>query len=104
MACAGAGHPRLAQGRSYFRHFLDSREQALLIVLLWSEVGPRGGGTFIAPDSVGVVARYLAERPEGADPGAFGDLIGECREFMELTGPPGTLAIMHSVHAARLLQ
>ena len=30
---------------SYFRHFLDSREQALLTVLLWSDVAPRGGGT-----------------------------------------------------------
>ena len=80
---------------SYFRHFLDSREQALLTVLLWSEVAPRGGGTFIAPDSVGVIARYLAARPEGASPGAFGDLIHECREFVELTGPPGTLVILH---------
>ena len=80
---------------SYFRHFLDSREQALLVVLLWSDVAPRGGGTFIAPDSVPVVARYLAQRPQGAGPGEFGDLVHECREFMELTGPCGTLAILH---------
>ena len=79
---------------SYFRHFLDSREQALLVVLLWSDVAPRGGGTFIAPDSVPVVARYLAQRPQGAGPGEFGDLVHECREFMELTGPCGTLAIL----------
>ena len=80
---------------SYFRHFLDSREQALLTVLLWSDVPARGGGTFIAPDSVGVVARYLADRPDGASPGAFAELIRECREFVELTGPPGTLVILH---------
>ena len=80
---------------SYFRHFLDSREQALLVVLLWSDVAPRGGGTFIAPDSVPVVARYLAQRPWGAGPGDFGDLVHECREFMELTGPCGTLAVLH---------
>ena len=80
---------------SYFRHFLDSREQALLVVLLWSDVAPRGGGTFFAPDSVPVVARYLAQRPRGAGPGEFGDLVHECREFMELTGPCGTLAILH---------
>ena len=80
---------------SYFRHFLDSREQAQLIVLLWSDVAARGGGTFIAPDSVPVVARYLAQRPAGAGPGEFGDLVHECREFAELTGPCGTLAILH---------
>ena len=42
-----------------------------------------------------MIARYLAARPEGASPGAFGDLIHECREFVELTGPPGTLVILH---------
>ena len=91
VAAVGGWH----KDGSYFRHFLDSREQALLVVLLWSDVAPRGGGTFIAPDSVPVVARYLAQRPQGAGPGEFGDLVHECREFMELTGPCGTLAILH---------
>ena len=90
-AAAGGWH----KDGSYFRHFLDSREQALLIVLLWSDVAPRGGGTLIATDSVPVVARYLAQRPAGAGPGEFGDLVHECREFVELTGPCGTLAILH---------
>lgn len=80
---------------SFFRHFLDSREQALLIVVLWSDVGPRGGGTFIAPDSVRHVARFLAEHPEGVEPGAFGGLIERCEEFVELTGDTGDLIILH---------
>ncbi len=50
---------------SYFKHFLDSREQALLTIILWSDVQHQGGGTFIAPDSVRLVARYLYEHPEG---------------------------------------
>ena len=49
---------------SFFRHFLDSREQGLLTIVYWSDVEPQGGGTFIAPDSIKVVARYLAEHPE----------------------------------------
>jgi hypothetical protein len=80
---------------SYFRHFLDSREQSLLTVVLWSDVGPRGGGTFIAPDSIRVVARFLADHPEGVEPDGFGGLIEKCGEFVELTGPVGTFAILH---------
>jgi hypothetical protein len=45
---------------SYFKHFLDSREQALLTIVLWSDMLHQGGGTFVAPDSVRLMARYLA--------------------------------------------
>ncbi|HET6486126.1 MAG TPA: phytanoyl-CoA dioxygenase family protein [Spirochaetia bacterium] len=80
---------------SYFRHFLDSREQSLLTVVLWSDVQPQGGGTFIAPDSVRIVARYLYEHPEGVEPNGFGRLIDQCKEFVEISGPTGTFAILH---------
>jgi len=81
---------------SFFRHFLDSREQALLTIVYWSDVGHKGGGTFIAPDSIGVVARYLAAHPEGVDPETdFGALIGECSEFIEVTGEVGDFIILH---------
>jgi hypothetical protein len=82
---------------SYFRHFLDSREQALLTVVLWSDMRHQGGGTFIAPDSVRVVARYLAEHPEGVKPSEFDypTLIGQCRQFEELTGHAGDFVILH---------
>jgi hypothetical protein len=80
---------------SYFRHFLDSREQSLLTVLLWSDVGSRGGGTFIAPDSIAVMARFLADHPEGVEPNGFGGLINQCKEFVEITGPVGTFALLH---------
>jgi hypothetical protein len=55
----------------------------------------QGGGTFIAPDSVGVVARYLAAHPEGVSPYAFGSLINDCREFAELTGQAGDVVLHH---------
>jgi hypothetical protein len=80
---------------SFFRHFLDSREQALLTVVYWSDVVHQGGGTFIAPDSVRHVARFLSEHPEGVDPGAFGPLIEQCEEFVELTGEIGDFIILH---------
>ena len=82
---------------SYFKHFLDSREQALLTVVLWSDMRHQGGGTFVAPDSVRVVARYLLEHPEGVKPGDFNfqALIQQCTQFEELTGKAGDFIILH---------
>jgi hypothetical protein len=82
---------------SYFRHFIDSREQALLTIVLWSDMRHQGGGTFIAPDSVRVVARYLYEHPEGVDPHDFNfqEMIKQCGEFVELTGKAGDFVILH---------
>jgi hypothetical protein len=82
---------------SFFRHFLDSREQALLTIVYWSDVEPQGGGTFIAPDSIRHVARYLADHPEGVpnDGHAFSDLIDRCEEFVEVTGKVGDFIILH---------
>lgn len=79
----------------FFRHFLDSPEQGLLVITVWTDIKPRGGGTFIAPDSVGVVSRFLAERPEGTAPDAFGALIDGCREFTELTARAGDVVLLH---------
>jgi hypothetical protein len=81
---------------SFFRHFLDSREQGLLTIVYWSDVAPRGGGTFIATDSIRRVARYLADHPEGVDPSFdFGQLVAECGEFEEVTGEVGDFIILH---------
>ncbi len=82
---------------SFFRHFLDSREQGLLTIVYWSDVVHKGGGTFIAPDSIKVVARYLAEHPEGVanDGDDFGALITQCKEFEEITGETGDFIILH---------
>jgi hypothetical protein len=81
---------------NFFRHFLDSPEQGLLTIVLWSDVLPQSGGTFIAPDSVGHVARFLADHPEGADNGAgSGELISRCEQFVEVTGTIGDVFLLH---------
>ena len=51
-------------------------------------------------DSIGVVARLLAQHPEGIHPDSVQSyihphMIRECTEFEELTGEAGDLAIMH---------
>jgi Phytanoyl-CoA dioxygenase (PhyH) len=82
---------------SYFRHFLDSREQALLPIVLWSDMLHQGGGTFVAPDSVRLMARYLADHPEGVNPSdfKFQELIAQCSQFEEITGQAGDFVIVH---------
>lgn len=87
----------------FFRHFLDSPEQALLTFVLWTDMLPRGGGTFVAADSVPVVARFLAEHPEGVLPRDFdyAELIGQCHDFAEMTGNAGDVVLLHpyTLHA-----
>ena len=84
----------------FFRHFLDSPEQGLLTIVIWSDIEPRGGGTFVACDSVAPVARLLAAHPEGILPNgtpeaSFGSLVHECENFIELTGRVGDVVLIH---------
>jgi hypothetical protein len=63
-------------------------------------VNHKGGGTFIAPDSIKVVAEYLRDHPEGVEPkgasgNAFAPLINQCQEFVEVTAPAGTYILLH---------
>jgi len=81
----------------HFRHFLDSPEQGLLGIPLFTDVLPSGGATFIAADSVPVVARYLAAHPEGVLPNEFDTkaLLSECKDFREATGEAGDFYLLH---------
>ena len=88
----------------FFHHFLDSPEQALLTIVLWTDIEPEAGGTFLACDSVPLVARFLAEHPEGVAPGGFPSLEmkRQCHDFEEATGRAGDVFLMHPfmLHAA----
>ena len=86
----------------HFRHFLDSPEQGLLTVPIYSDILPRSGGTFIATDSIAPVARLLASIPAGLHPDSvqgagylIPGLIEQCTEFRELTGEAGDMALLH---------
>jgi hypothetical protein len=106
-APASPASPGWHKDGDFFRHFLDSPEQGLLTLVLWSDVRHQGGATFVAADSVGPVARFLAAHPEGAypfpqPPGvddapvfAFADLVAPCREFVEATGEAGDVYLLH---------
>jgi hypothetical protein len=108
-APASPAAPGWHKDGDFFRHFLDSPEQGLLTLVLWSDVQHQGGATFVAADSVGPVARFLADHPEGARPPdvpptgaepepavfAWADLIGQCGDFAEATGEVGDVYLLH---------
>jgi hypothetical protein len=93
----------------FFRHYLDSPEQGLLTLVLWSDVRHQGGATFVAADSVGPVARFMAQHPEGVYPPRipwtgvqprpatfdWPDLISQCGDFVEATGEVGDVYLLH---------
>jgi len=100
----------------FFVHYLDSPEQALLVIPVYSEIKPRGGGTFIAPEGIDMVAKYLAAHPEGVlptgmsfapstsqytdpkdDPDYYSHLqeVKKCNKFFEITGEVGDVILMH---------
>ncbi len=80
----------------FFRHFLDSPEQGLLSIMCWTDLVHQGGATFVARDSVPVVARYLLAHPEGV-PGGGGcaGLIKQCRDLVEITAEAGDIFLIH---------
>ena len=101
----------------FFVHFLDSPEQALLVIPIFSDIKPRGGGTYIAPDGIDMIARYLLAHPEGVipesmtfrpstcptlesakdDPGFWSHLeeVKKCQKFVEVTGEVGDVVLLH---------
>ncbi|KAH9851622.1 hypothetical protein C2E23DRAFT_732803 [Lenzites betulinus] len=101
----------------FFVHFLDSPEQALLVIPLFSDIAPGGGATFVAPEGVAAAARYLAAHPEGVlarnlafvpttapvgtpdaeVPGYYSHpaQAARCTRFVELTGAVGDVVLLH---------
>ncbi|MCY4130239.1 MAG: hypothetical protein OXG15_13490 [Gammaproteobacteria bacterium] len=86
----------------HFRHFLNSPEQALVTVPIYTDIRPRSGGTYLAIDSIGPVARLLSDSPAGIHPDSvqgggylIPGLVDQCREFGELTGEAGDMALLH---------
>lgn len=100
----------------FFVHFLDSPEQALLVIPLFSDIKHRGGGTYISPDGIDLVAPYLAAHPEGCLPTGLSftpststfenpkdhpqhlDFLKEvkgCTRFEEMTGEIGDVVLLH---------
>ncbi|KAI1144496.1 hypothetical protein F5Y05DRAFT_407886 [Hypoxylon sp. FL0543] len=97
----------------FFVHYLDSPEQALLVIPLFTDIVPQGGGTMICPAAIPVVAKHLYEHPEGVSPRMvpradpefrreknlewYNDLARRCGDgdFVEATGKVGDVYLLH---------
>jgi hypothetical protein len=92
----------------WFRHFLDSPEQGLLVIVFWRDVTERQGPTYYAVDSIGAIARLLADHPEGLEPADLAQwtqpILAGCRDFRALTGQQGEIVFAHPfvLHTASL--
>lgn len=95
-------------------HFLDSPEQALLVIPCWSDVESNGGATWICDEGPARIGKHLFEHSDGVtprmlprdtepDPAQAGglqfyfDLINDCPDssFHEMTGKKGDVILMH---------
>jgi hypothetical protein len=98
---SGAPHPwhNWHKDGDFFRHFLDSPEQGLLVLGLFSDIETRGGATYLACDSVGHIARLLAAHPEGLLPSELKplglEIAARCEDFVDSTGEIGDVYLMH---------
>jgi len=86
----------------WFRHFLDSGDQAMTAIILYNDIVPRAGGTFLAEDGMKEVIKWLYEHPDGSDGFAVDESgsrvccnIHVCNEFVELTGKTGDMILFH---------
>ncbi|KAK5125094.1 hypothetical protein LTR85_000768 [Meristemomyces frigidus] len=52
----------------FFVHYLDSPEQGLLVIPLFTDILPGGGGTMICPGAIPKLAEHLYNHPEGVSP------------------------------------
>jgi hypothetical protein len=97
----GAPHPwhNWHKDGDFFRHFLDSPEQGLLVIGIFSDIDERDGATYLACDSVQHIARHLAAHPEGVLPvdlkNVSLDIIARCRDFVAATGEIGDVYLLH---------
>ncbi|KAF7292004.1 hypothetical protein MIND_01226100 [Mycena indigotica] len=106
----------------FFIHFLDSPEQALLVIPIWRDIDVGGGGTAICTEGIGKVAQELFRHPNGVTPWmdvrgtpepdknsperlAFYRNVAKLAQdssFHEMTGKVGDVYLLHPlmVHSA----
>ncbi|KAK7955627.1 uncharacterized protein PG986_004849 [Apiospora aurea] len=80
----------------FFAHFLDSPEQALLVIPCWSDVGEDAGATWICDEGPRRIGKMLALRPPFQH-SIFNSIIQDAPDssFHEMTGAKGDVILMH---------
>ncbi|MFI8200424.1 phytanoyl-CoA dioxygenase family protein [Streptomyces sp. NPDC085942] len=85
----------------FFVHHPDSPEQALLLFVLWSDVGEGEGATLAAPSATADILRHLARHPAGLTSAEIPtrDYVGKPEDHLSLTGKAGDAWILHPLTA-----
>ncbi|RYP79599.1 hypothetical protein DL770_006600 [Monosporascus sp. CRB-9-2] len=94
-----------------FVHYLDSPEQSVLIIPLFTDVLHNGGPTIICPERLKKVPKRLFDHPEGASPDLFpcghvyfreeghtgwaDNAAATSKEVVEATGKVGDVYLLH---------
>jgi hypothetical protein len=79
---------------SWFTHYLDSPEVALLVLILYRDSTKLGGATWYAPQSPALVSRYYAEHPEGGGP-VPREIMKSCTDLRVAEGRAGDAFLLH---------
>jgi hypothetical protein len=82
---------------NWFRHTVDNSRQGLLLVGLFSDIVPGGGGTVVAAGSHRRTARVLAAHPDGLPHRVlFERVLAEpIGNFHEIVGAAGDVVLAH---------
>ncbi|KIW90218.1 uncharacterized protein Z519_08862 [Cladophialophora bantiana CBS 173.52] len=109
-------HPKELTGwhvdGDFFVHFLDSPEQGLLVIPLFTDVLPNGGGTWICSEGVRKIGKWLYDHPQGVLPRMspvggtenfesglefYHTVVQGCDDasFHEMTGSVGDVILLH---------
>ncbi len=89
----------------HFRHYVDSPEQGLLVLCVFSEIAPRGGGTLVVEGSHRVVAKFLAQHPEGMEhKAAIAEVTSTHPWFQSLTASAADEPLSPDERIARFMQ
>lgn len=85
----------------FFVHHPDSPEQALLLFILWTDVGEGEGATLAAPSATADILRHLARHPAGLTSARIPtrDHVGPSAEHLSLMGNAGDAWILHPLTA-----
>ncbi|EFW98605.1 hypothetical protein CMQ_4457 [Grosmannia clavigera kw1407] len=95
----------------FFVHFLDSPEQGLLVIPLFTDIVPGGGGTVLCPEALPHIAQWLHDHPDGVSPQmaardgpnfsakgnrlSLKELAVRSNNFVEATGECGDVYLLH---------
>lgn len=82
---------------NWFRHTLDCPRQGLHVIGLFTDIGPRGGGTIVAQGSHKMTARVLARHPDGLPHRELFDavLADPIGDLLEVNGATGDVFLGH---------